>query len=412
MPLLAAHVAAAALVVVGVAVQVFRPLAPEIGPVADPTAWFDPDHLELVAAYRTPRYAGGAFGLAVRVALPLLVAFTPPGRRLIAAVVDRLGRRRPGLAAAVTVVGVLVAIDVVLFPLTFWFGYVQEGVFGFRTQGIGGWLRDWIVTRAPKWAGVAVAVPVAYQVVRRLPRLWPPVLGLLGTALVAVLVAVGPSVLEPLQFRSESLPPGPHRGEVERVVARSGLVVDEIVVVDASRRTTRHNAYVSGLGTSRRIVLYDNLVDNRPPVEVGLVLAHELGHHRNADIPRGVLAGGAAIVVLCYVLAAIARVATRSGRLKGAADPGGAVIALAIVVVLNLATQPFQMWLSRRAAAAADYAALQLTADPHTYLATKEHLARANLSDPSPPRWAYLVWASHPSTVERLTMGERWPFEH
>jgi STE24 endopeptidase len=120
---------------------------------------------------------------------------------------------------------------------------------------------------------------------------------------------------------------------------------------------------------------------------------------------------GAAIVLLCYVLAAVARAATRRGRLDGAADPRGAALALAVVVVFNLVTQPVQMWVSRRAEAAADYAALQLTADPDTYLATKEELARANLSDPAPPRWTYVLWSSHPSTVERLTMGERWPFE-
>ena len=268
-----------------------------------------------------------------------------------------------------------------------------------------------VVARVQAPAGAQPGTPLAYQVVRRLPRAWPPVLGLLGAVLVAVVVTAGPRVLEPMQFRTEPLPGGPTRAEVERIVERSGTPVEEIVVADASRRTTKHNAYVSGLGSTRRIVLYDNLVERRPPAEVGLVLAHELGHHLHGDLPRGILGAGAAIVALCYLLAAVARAATRRGRIEGAADPRGAVLALVVVVVLNVATQPVHMWVSRRAEAAADYAALQLTADPDTYLATKEQLARANLSDPAPPRWTYVLWASHPSPGERLTMGERWPFD-
>jgi STE24 endopeptidase len=404
----AVHIAAGALVVAGVLAQTVRPLAPAVGPLVDVTAWFEPGHLELVAAYREPRYLGSLVGMLVRVGVPLLIAFTPPGRRLVERVLARLGPRRPGLAAAALVVGILAAIEVILLPLTFWFGYVQEGAFGFRTQGFAGWLRDWAVNRAPKLIGAAVLVPAAYAIVRRLPRAWPAVLGLLGTGAIALVVAAGPLVLEPLQFRSEPLRAGPLRDEVEQVLERADLTVREIAVADASRRTLKHNAYVSGLGPTRRIVLYDNLVNSRPPEEVALILAHELGHQQNGDLPRGILAGGAGIVLLCYALAGIARIATRRGRLEGAADPRGAVLALAVVVVLNVLTQPLQMWVSRRAEAAADYAALELTADPATFVVTKQELAHANLSDPDPPRWAYALWSSHPSPLQRLTMGERW----
>jgi STE24 endopeptidase len=410
--LVALHTLAGAVVVVGVAAQLARPLAPDTGPVLDATTWFDGEHLAQVAAYRGPRYAGAAIALVIGVALPLALAFTRPGQALV----DRLvawagGPAHAARAAAFVVVAAVVAMDVARFPVAFWLSYVHEGAFGFRTQGLGGWLTDWLLVRLPKWLGAGLAAAVAYALARRLPRSWPAIVGLGGAVAAAVVVAAAPLVLEPLRYRTEPLPSGPVRTEVERILAVAGEPVDEIVVADASRRTTKHNAYVSGLGATRRIVLFDNLIDGHPPEEVGLVLAHEIGHHQHADIARGVLGGAAGIIALVYALAFILRVAVRRGCLDGVADPRGAALTLALVVAVAVASQPVERWLSRRAEAAADYAALDITARADVYLESKERLARANLTDPHPPRWAYLLWSTHPSTAERLTMGERWPFE-
>lgn len=401
------HAAVVALVVAGAAAQVLRPLAPETGPALDAATWFDPGHLARVEAYRTPRYAWSLVSLLVRVALPCLVAFTPAGRRLVGALVARAGAHRRGRAATAVVLGVLVATDLVLLPIAFWSGYVHEGAFGFRTQGLGGWAYDWLLARVPTWVAAAVLVPAGYALARRLPRAWPPVAALAAAALGALAVLATPLVLEPLRFDTEPLPDGPVRAEVERVLARAGEEVDGILVADASRRTTKTNAYVSGLGPTRRVVLYDTLVASQPAPEVGLILAHELGHRRHHDVARGTLAGAAGVAVLVYAIAAVLRRRSAGGRQRGVADPAGAAVALAVVVVLNVGSLPLQQAISRRAEAAADHAALRISGDPDTFLAAKEALARSNLSDPDPPGWVYALWYSHPSVAERLTMGER-----
>lgn len=401
------HAGAGLIVLAGVVAQVARPLAPDFGPVLDPATWFEPSHLELVEGYRAPRSAVSAVALAVRVAVPLLLVLTARGRRVVDAVVARAGPR-PALAATAVVLGAVVATDLMLGPLAFWAGYVHEGAFGFRTHGFGGWAYDWAIARVPGWIAVAVLVALGYALARRLPRAWPPVAALGGVALAAAVVFVAPLVLEPLAHRTVPLPPGDVRTEVERVLAAAGEDVEEILVADASRRTTKVNAYVSGLGATRRVVLYDNLVETRPPAEVGLILAHELGHRQGADVARGLAAGAAGLVALVYVLAWVSRRRAASGREQGAADPRGAAVVLAVVVVLAAASLPLQMAVSRRAEAAADFAALEITQDARSFLAAKEQLARANLADPSPPWWAYLLWYTHPTAAERLTMGERW----
>jgi STE24 endopeptidase len=395
--------------VVGVLVQLLRPLAPDLGPPPDPGRWFDEAFLEVARSYRQPRYGLSLLVLLIRLAVPLLLALTAPGRRWIDRVVARVGPHRPARAATAVVVLVLVASELLVLPIVFWAGFVQDGRYGLRTQGLAGWLYDWAVANAVSLVAAAAVVLVGYWLVRRLPRAWPPVVVFAGVAATAAVVFAGPLVVEPLTFRTEPLPDGPVRDEVESVVARSGIDFERIVVADASRRTTRRNAYVSGLWGSRRIVLYDTLVDNHPPAEVGAVLAHELGHHRHGDLPRGTLSAATGLAIGVYLLAFVVRRRTARGKQDHVADPRAAVLVLGLVLVLNTLSLPIQNLASRRAEAAADLAALELTRDPETVIAKNLGLSQANLSNPRPPTWTHVLWSTHPMVVSRLEMAERWP---
>lgn len=405
------HAAVVVLVLLGAAGQVIRPLAPDLGGAPDPELWFAPGYVEQAVAYRRPLQLVGLLALAVRLGVPCIVAFTEPGRRLTGRLVGRVGEHRPARAAGVTVVAVLVGVEVVLLPAAFWAGFVHEGAFGFRTQGLAGWAYDWAATRIPTWAVVGGLVVVSYALVRRLPRAWPPVVAVLGSGVAALLVFLSPVVLEPLVLRTSPLPEGDTRQEVEAVLARAEEDIDRILVADASRRTTKRNAYISGLGASRRVVLYDTLVAGHTPEEVGLVLAHELGHHQNRDLARGTLLAAAGVAVAVYLLAWIMRWRTRTGRQRSQTDPRAATVGLAIVALLSTASLPLQGLVSRRAEAAADFTALRLTDDPATYLSATEGLARANLAEPLEPAWVRLLWSTHPPVVSRLEMGRRWPAE-
>jgi len=396
---------------VGVGAQLLRPLAPDLGPVPDPTAYFDPAFLARVEAYRAPARAAAVARVMLGVAVPLLVAGTGPGRRWTARVVERVGPARPARAAAVVALAVLVLTDVVTLPVSFWSGFVHEGAWGFRTQGLGGWARDWLVSRAPGWAAIAAAVGGGVVLVRRAPRAWPAVAGLAGAALTVVAVFVAPLVIEPLTADLAPLGDGPVRREVERVLDRAGEQVDTLLVADASRRTTKENAYVSGLGATRRVVLHDTLLASRSPEEVGAVLAHELAHDRNGDLSRGVAAGAAGAVVLAYAAAALlrrrARRAPASSGPAAVANPRAVPAVLALVAALTVASLPVQTLLSRRAEAAADWGALAVTGDPATFADSMRGLAEGNYSDPSPPWFARLLWSSHPTPTARLHMSER-----
>ncbi len=404
-----AHAVALLVAVAGVFSQVVRPLAPPLGPLAPVTEWFDAAYLDAAAAFRRPLRAVSVAALCVRVALPWLVVLTPAGRDLTDRLVSKIGQHRPVRAGVAVAVAIVVLTDLVLAPVAFWSGYVHEGVWDLRTQGLAGWLVDWAVAHGLRWAGVAVLTAGGVALARRAPRSWPPVAGLAASILAGLLLLSGPLLLEPLRFRTTPLPDGPVRQEVERVLDQAGERIDRLVVADASRRTKRTNAYVSGLGPTRRVVLYDTLVETRPPDEVGLILAHELAHDLHRDLLRAVLFGASGLIAGAYVLGWVLRRRT-SG--PGGVRPVAATdvpLALAVAVTLLTLSLPLQALVSRRAEAAADHTALALTDDPTTYERMMVNLARDNLAQPDPPAWSRLLWGTHPSARQRLTRGARWP---
>jgi STE24 endopeptidase len=164
------------------------------------------------------------------------------------------------------------------------------------------------------------------------------------------------------------------------------------------------NAYVSGLGPTRRIVVYDTMLTEATPGEVVSVVAHELGHAKDNDVFTGTVLGAlgtAAAVIALYLLGAWTGLLGRAG-VDSIADPRAIGLMLAVVTVAGLVAGPAQAFVSRRIEARADEHALRLTGDPATFEAMQRRLGTVNLSDPDPPAWEHVIFASHPSTVERM----------
>lgn len=392
--------AAVLLAVVGLAVNVWRPTAPPLGVPTD-LARFGDETLTVVDGYRAPRRWGTLAALLVVTALPVLAVVTVVGRRVLARLAGR--RRRSAGRGALIAVALTVAADLAAFPVAFALGYVQDGRYGFRTSDLGGWLRDWVVGHAPGWVLAAVAGAALVAALARWPATWhwravPAV-----TVAAALVVLLGPVVVEPLWLRTSPLPEGPVRAAVEEVLRRGGAEQVAIVVGDASRRTTKVNAYVSGLGPSRRVVVFDTLLQ-RPPAQVAAVVAHELAHRQNRDIPRAVLLTAVAVLPAAWLTRRVlaSRWSQRSIAPRDPADPRLVAVAAAVVALATAVTLPLASALSQRAEAAADHRALELTRDPATAVAVNRLFVVRDLVDPSPPEWFHALFGSHPTPAERI----------
>jgi STE24 endopeptidase len=213
----------------------------------------------------------------------------------------------------------------------------------------------------------------------------------------------GPVLLDPIFNTFTPLPEGRTRASVLALADKAGVTVGEVFEMDASRRTTAANAYVTGLGATKRVVLYDTLVRDFTPEEVDLVVAHELGHVRHRDVPRGLLF----LLVVAPVAAHAAQrlieawIPDPSRRRTAALVPAGALA----VGVVSSAVSTVANQLSRAIERRADAYALTLTAAPEPFIAFEQRIAVKNIADPDPPRWLTFLMATHPPTVERIGAG-------
>ena len=228
----------------------------------------------------------------------------------------------------------------------------------------------------------------------------------------AVFVSYGPVIIDPIFNKFTALPDSPLRKDVLALAHKDGVDVGQVYKVDASRRTTGANAYVNGLGHTKRVVLYDTLIKDFSPDQVRSVVAHELGHVKHRDVPRGLLwlaiVAPAGMLVIQRLTERIAPEA-RSGRGAGPAVVPAAALSIAIVsFVLNIPGNA----MSRPVEQSADGHALDLDRDPAAFIAVERKLALQNLGDPNPPDWVQFVFGTHPKTVERIGYALTWARTH
>ncbi len=425
--LVAAGAVAVGLAVVVVLTTPWQPLAVPPEAVVPPDPARDFTEVEraagdaLAAQLRPPAYLALAVGLAATV----LVGVTPLGARLV--------RRLPSPAWAPVLVpavagGVLVllAVRLVTLPLAARAELVRREA-GLSTRDWEGWASDvarsFGVSTALTLTGVVAVVLLA----RRWPQHWWAVAAPGAAALVVTVSLAYPLVVEPLFNRFEPLPEGELRSALLALAEAEDVAVGDVLVADASRRTTTLNAYVSGLGPTKRVVLYDTLLETAPADEIRLVVAHELAHAREGDVLTGTAigAGGAALAVLLVALAGSWRPLTDAAGLTGPhgihgppAPPGEPATALgqaaavpfvlALAAVLGFVAGPAEAALSRQIETRADVVALDLTQDPAAFARMQRTLALTAKADVDPPHWLYLLFASHPTAPGRIALARTW----
>jgi STE24 endopeptidase len=361
---------------------------------------FSPEERARARAYHRPLYAALLLDALLGAGLLAALAWSSLGDWLFTPL-DSLSpvAAAAGYAALVTTFSAVVGA-----PLAFWRGWWRERRWGFSTQSAGAWLGDRAKGLAVSVVLAAAAWAAAVALARALPGWWAlPASAALAFA-VLLLSFVAPVLLEPLFNRFRPLEDETLAAELRRLSGRAGVPVRDVLVADASRRTTKVNAYVSGIGRTRRVVVFDTLLEAADPAEVEVVVAHELGHRRDGHVAKFTLlamAGAAlAVVVLWAVLG------TR------VAEPQTLPEALLLLFALELVALPAGSWLSRRWERAADRCSLDLTGEPAAFARAHTELARRNLSDLEPPRVVYLFIFSHPTPPERLALGRAWSAAH
>ncbi|GAA3397871.1 M48 family metallopeptidase [Cryptosporangium minutisporangium] len=346
--------------------------------------------------------------LALGLVLALALGLTPLGARLIGAVARPLGGSWWVEALLGGVVLGAVA-TVVTLPLAAW-SEVLLRRYGLSTQNWGGWLADQAKAWAVSAVLTAVMTLVLFALIRATPNWWWAWAAAGAAAFVFVASFAFPILIEPLFNRFTPMPDSPLRTSLVQLAERDGEPVKDVLIADASRRTTTLNAYVSGYGASRRIVVYDTLLKEAPPDEVESVVAHELGHAVHRDVVTGTVLGalGAASAVCgLAVLGGWAPLLRRAG-VDSLADPKAIGLVLAIIAVVGTLSTPMQTLVSRQIEARADEHALELTRDPEAFVSMERRLALQNRADLRPNRLFQLWFGTHPTTVDRIAAAREF----
>src|SRR3954471_7512849 len=400
-----------AVVAAGAAPSAPRPRSKRIGPApVAARACFSTSQLDRIHDYRGPQRWLGIGDLVVSGGTLALIALRPP-RRLRRAL--ERGNARPILAAAAAGGALSVVLVVVGLPLS---AVAEQRArdFGLSTQDWGGWFGDLGKSTAigVVFAGIGGALLMA--TIRRFPRAWWAVGAAAAVVLSAVFVSYGPVVIDPLFNKFTPLQDSPLRSEVLALAHKDGVDVGQVYRVDASRRTTGANAYVNGLGHTKRVVLYDNLLNDFSPDQVQSVVAPKLGHVKPRAVPRGLL--WLAIVAPAGMLV-IQRLTERLAPNDAGAGTRGAGPAILPAAVLSIALVSFLLGipgnaLSRQVERSADGHALDLDGNPAAFIAVERKLSLQNLGDPDPPEWLQLLFGTHPRTVDRIGYALSWARTH
>jgi STE24 endopeptidase len=311
----------------------------------------------------------------------------------------------------------LLAIALLDVPLRI-YGHHLGLAYGLSVQGWGSWALDWAKSFLISWLVTGLLVMVLFWIIRRSPErwwfwFWIPTMAsvLFGIFLSPILVDPLFNNFEPLQTAHPALVQ-----QLERVVARSGISLppDRMFFMRASQKVTGLNAYVTGFGPSKRLVLWDTTIAQSTPDELSGVFGHELGHYALHHIAFGVLFAAVALLVAFFVGQRMTQwLLRRYGarwRIRSQEDWACLAVLMLVLNVLSFFSAPIENAFSRSIEHAADVYGQEaihgIVADPQaTTVQGFQRLGEVSLEDPTPHPFVEFWTFGHPSTASRAAFA-------
>lgn len=374
--------------------------------------WFTADDLARGAARMAVVQTSTSIELVLDTLLLLAFAFGPPGvwlhsklrawlRLPPGTLTERLiGADGPAGAAFLATLAALRAL--IAFPTSFHRDFVQARALGLSHEGLLSFLRRFGTDLLLAAIALAILGAVIAAVRRWSPKRWWLVVGCAG-ALALLADAVAEPLWSHIDYDVKTLTQGPLRTRVEALLSAHATDAGDIVVLDASRYGTSANAFVTGAGPTRRLVLTDTLIDMGDEAVLGAV-AHEIGHRRGERLPIRLAFACVGLVVFLYFVERTLRFALKRGA---GCDARAVAFLLVAVTGLNLLLSPIRASFSRDEEREADRLELSVRRDHAAYIESQVALVRANASHPHPPFFVR-IFGSHPTPAERIAEAIRF----
>lgn len=302
---------------------------------------------------------------------------------------------------------IVAAVQVVSLVPSLISGYFLEKKYGFMKQSIGGWFGDlgkgllleivllWLILMLFGW------------VVGFSHKMWWTMFGFALFLFQGLLAVIFPILILPIFHKYNKIEDEELTSKLQSVLDRAGLKVLGFYREDSSKKTAHDNAFFTGLGATRRIVLYDNLIENYTPDEIGAVIGHEAAHRKKNHIVKLMFLNLAETLLISLLMQAFLV------RYYPSFFSGGTAVLpalFAVMLVFGLASAVLQIasnYISRRFEYEADMGALTYTGNKQSLVSMFAKLANRNLSDAYPPKWVKVFFLSHPPIGERIEYVEK-----
>ena len=314
----------------------------------------------------------------------------------------------PSLVIALYVLVLSLAFDLAMLPITAYRGFVLERRYGLSTETMRHWVRDHAKGALIGLLLAELAAVFVYLALRTWPATWWAVAGL-GYAVVAiVLVNLAPVVLLPLFFTFKPLERETLRNRLTALASKAGTRIMGVYEWTLSDRTKKANAALTGMGSTRRILLSDTLLAEYSDDEIEVILAHELAHHVHKDIWTSVFFDMVLAFAGFFTAHLVLQRAAPHAGLQGIADPAGLPILLLTAGALGFCVKPLLNAVSRSHERRADSYALKMTENPSAFITAMKRLGQQNLAEDSPSRLVQAFFYTHPPIKERLRAAQSW----
>lgn len=290
----------------------------------------------------------------------------------------------------------LFGLQLITFPISYYSGFVIERLFNLTTQSFSGWLIDYLKSFMVSFFVYLILFGGLYILLLHVPQYWFVIAIFVLIIFIVLGIFLYPLIIDPLFYNFKSLESEPIKLQIKEMASKIGIRVEGILIADASRRTTKANAYFTGMGKSKRIVIYDNLLKNFSEKEALAVIAHEMGHWKKMHLLKKMAVAVAGGILTIFIIKVIINSMNISHDFKAI------IIAFLIFSLLSFVVMPLENYISRKFEKEADRLSVELTQKPEGHIQLMQKLAKSNLSNIEPNRIVKYIIYSHPPIIERI----------
>jgi STE24 endopeptidase len=289
-----------------------------------------------------------------------------------------------------------------------YYGFRLERRFQLSTQKFRSWLWDEAKGFLVGLVMAAIVVELLYFMIRQSPQHWWLITWALFMGLFILLAQLAPVVLFPIFYKFEPLDNEDLRRRLVLLGERAGTRVRGVYRWKLSEKSKKANAALTGLGSTRRIILADTLLDNYTPDEIEAVLAHELGHHVRRHILKSIFVQAGITLLGFWIANFVLHYAVDHHMFEELSDFANLPLLAITATLLSLLLMPALNAYSRFNERQADRYAFESIANVGPFISSMNKLAQQNLAERTPSKWVELLFHSHPAISRRVAAAEEW----